>query len=71
MSCTGKPMSPNFVKLYYQIRNLLLTKFGDMGLLVHDTFTQSHFAVHAVYCTRCVRVVYALCTRISSHPQKL
>ena len=47
----------------YQIRTLLLTKFGDMGLAVHGKYTQSWFAVHAVYCTRRVRVVYKVCTR--------
>jgi len=49
----------------YQIKNLLfnkLTKLGDMSLPVQDTFTQSHFAVHVVYCTRRVRAVYEQCT---------
>ena len=54
-------------KCFYQIRNLLLTKFGDMGLPVHGTSTQSHSAVHVVYCTRCVRSVYEACTGVSRH----
>jgi hypothetical protein len=63
VSCTGKPMSPNFVNTAFtKLGVLLLTKFGDMGLAVHDTYTQSWFAVHAVYCTSCVRAVYELRT---------
>ena len=67
MPCTAKPCPRISSKPYYQIKTLLLTKFGDMGLAVHDTSTKSHFTVHAVYCTRCVRVVYALCTRCKNY----
>jgi len=31
---------------------------------VQQKFTKTRFAVHAVYCTSCVRVVYELCTRL-------
>ena len=60
----GQTHVPEFRQYHvYQIRGLLLTKFGDMGLAVHGTSTQTRFTVHAVYCTSCVRAVYEVCTR--------